>query len=327
MKQEFQNRIVQSWECVLSEKEDIAELFKELGLDDYQTIQIISRRVENFGLIVIVDAMDKKEMTSRVIIDVTSGIPSWQQFINVTYEGGGDANIKIILYGVDHDEDILSGRLFELSSLVRRNNECGVKTYLAGGVRSNNKDKKSLAICDINEEPGLSSVRNGLELPSKTEILKGEFWVGYYYPQLNDVEPGLYNYILRGWRPGYALSRGFSADNLWREDGFYMNLTHEPDSEIIDWIWTNKISSIKTAYPDSTINLDNQCDDYKAICVKILDIPMQEIFEMEPENRWEYAELLLEMEIEFCTMAEELIKEFYNNNIHSRNMQPDASIT
>ncbi len=306
-------------------KRGYAELFEELGLDNYQAIQIISRRVENFGLIVIVDAMDNKRKISRIIIDITSGIPSWQQFINVTYEEGGDADIRLILYGVDHDEDILAGRLFELESLVRRNNECGVKTYLAGGVRSNHEDKKSLAICDINEEPALSSVRNGLELPSKTELLKGEFWVGYYYPQLNDVKPGLYNYILREWRPGYALSRGLSADNLWREDGFYMNLTHEPDSEIIDWIWTNKISSLKTAYPDSTINLDNRCDDYKAICVKILDIPMKEIFEMEPDNKWEYAELLLEMEIEFCTLAEQLIEEYIDETSGKTPIHEDNS--
>lgn len=32
--------------------------------------------------------------------------------------------------------------------------------------------------------------------------------------------------------------------------------------------------------------------------------------EMEPSNKWEYAELLLDMEIEFCTMAEQLIKEY-----------------
>jgi len=310
MKQEFQNKAVKNWESMLSEKEDIAELFKELGLDDYQAIQVISRRVWNYGLIIIVDAIDRKQTISRIIIDVTSGIPSWQQFINVTYDEGGDADIKIILYGIDYEEGILAGRLFELGCLVRRNNECGVKTYKAGGIRSDDRGHTPLAICDIDEAPALSSMRSGLELPSKTEILKGEFWVGYYYPQLNDVEPGLYNYILRGWRPGFSLSRGFSARTLWHEDGFYMNLTHGPDSEIIDWIWTDRISSLKMAYPDSTIKLDNQHDDYRAICVKILDIPMQEIFEMEPSNKWEYAELLLDMEIEFCTMAEQLIKEY-----------------
>ena len=105
MNQEFKNYSVVSWDKVLSGKEDIVKLFKELELQDYKDIKIVSRNYSDDNrLIMLIEASNINNNISRIIIDVTSGIPTWQQFINVTYDDGQPTDVKIILYGKNYED-------------------------------------------------------------------------------------------------------------------------------------------------------------------------------------------------------------------------------
>ena len=65
MNQEFKNYLAVSWERVLSSKEDILKLFKELELENYKDIEIISRNYSDDNrLIMLVEANDAKDETS-----------------------------------------------------------------------------------------------------------------------------------------------------------------------------------------------------------------------------------------------------------------------
>lgn len=84
MNQEFKNYLVVSWDKVLSNREDILKLFEELDLQDLDDIQIISRNYSDDNrLIMLIEANDAKDETLKIIIDATSGIPTWQQFSRI----------------------------------------------------------------------------------------------------------------------------------------------------------------------------------------------------------------------------------------------------
>jgi hypothetical protein len=75
------------WERVLSNEEDVIELFKVLNVRHLNNIHIIARtHLHDNRLTVLIGASDAKGRPFSVIIDATSSIPTWGQFVNVTYD-------------------------------------------------------------------------------------------------------------------------------------------------------------------------------------------------------------------------------------------------
>lgn len=180
-------------------------------------------------------------MTSRVIIDATAGHPTWRQFINVTYESGKFADTKIILYGENYRDyrNPLAGGISELNYLARRNNKCGLRTYLAKGIELDNDNQKTFTNCEIVAKPEDVELVGELNHPSKEEVQKAEFWLGYY---CQHVDPGEISFdndddILGDWNPGYCVGQaGAQTGIVWNEEGLFLKLIAKPDSETIRWI-------------------------------------------------------------------------------------------
>jgi hypothetical protein len=324
MNQEFKNYIAVSWDKVLSNKEDILKLFEELDLQDLDDIQIISRTYSQDNRLIMLITANKTNSPRKIIIDATSGIPTWQQFINVTYDDGKSTDVKVILYGKDYEGfsfDLPAGGIFDLSNLVKRNNKCGVETYLVKGVAVDHNSQKALNTCFIEEEPADADIDKKLKLPQKIEIQKAEFWAGYYYPnwemqggELIDADDD----ITGDWNPGYSLYNGLSTKAVWNSDGFFIDLIGEPDSEAIKWIWTNRKSLFDNAYPDCSIDLKSEDNKPYAISVKVLDIPIEELIKMEPKNKWEYGEVVYGEEHKFSSIADNVIEDFDEENKASK---------
>ena len=319
MNQEFKNYLAVSWDGVLSGKEDILKLFEKLNLQDLEDIEIISRTYSQDNRLIMLITANKADSLRRIIIDATSGIPTWQQFINVTYDDGKSTDVKIILYGKDYDGhsfDLPAGGISDLSNLVRHNNKCCVKTFLVKGIEVGCNDQKVLKYCSVEEEPADADIDKKLKLPPKVEIQKAEFWAGYYYPNwvMQGGEPIDADDDISGdWNPGYSLYRGLSTKAVWNSDGFFIDLIGEPDSEAIKWIWANRKSLFDDAYPDCSFTLQIQ-KTYYAISVQVLNIPLKKLFEMKPHDKWEYGELVYGEEHKFVSVAEGAINDYDKTN-------------
>ena len=156
MNEKYIKDTTESWEHVLSNEQDIVKLLKDLGLQDFKKIETILRTYSHHdGLVMFISAKDKRNKTQQIIIDATSGIPTWKQFINVTYYDGKATDLKIILYGKDYNEhsvNLSMNGFNDLSNLVRSNNKRGMKTYLVKGIEVNCNEQKAFKYCHVNEE-------------------------------------------------------------------------------------------------------------------------------------------------------------------------------
>ncbi|OQA93946.1 MAG: hypothetical protein BWY27_00012 [Bacteroidetes bacterium ADurb.Bin234] len=320
MKQEYKNDLAVSWEKVLSNEEDILNFFKRLELDNYKDVKIISKNFSEDGrLIALIEAHNGND-TYKIIIDATSGIPTWEQFINVTYDDGNDSDVKIILYGKNYDDqsfNLPAGGLYDISNLVRRNNKYGVRTYLVKGIDYNSTGQKILNSCVVEENPEHVDVDANVNFPSKLDVQKAEFWIGYYLPHWC-AEPYEDDEDIEELEPGYSLSDGLSTKAFWNDEGLFIELRGELNSSIIEWIWANKKQLFQEVYPDCSIELKSLNDKPSAISIKIVDIPIGELIKMGSRNKWEYGELVYDEEHKFVEVAEKAIDDYREANIESK---------
>lgn len=267
----FQELLTVHWERVLSGEKDIIELFKILKIECLSNIQILSRTpLPNDRLSVMIGASDINGQSIRIIIDATSGVPTWEQFINVTYDQGKDTDLKIILYdkGYEYDDiDADTACLTEIANLVRRNNKCLVSTYLAGGITFDHNGQRILEVGSVWEYPNKEAIDDSWTLPSKRQVQESEFWVDYYYPhwkRQGALPIGINDDLISYWNPDHLLGSNIKTRVYWNDEGFLFNVTGESGSEEIQWIWANRKSHFEDEYPGCSISLK---EDGESACV------------------------------------------------------------
>lgn len=315
MNQKSKNYLTVSWEKVLHNNDEIIELLKGLGITGLKNIQTLSRTYSDDGRMIInVTADNADDKTFRVIVDSTPGIPTWQQFVNVTYDQGESTDIRIILYGEDHREygkGSTAGGIIEIGNLVRRNNQCAVITYLAKGIAFNSNGQKIIDGCFIEEGPNDVPVDPTQTFPSKRQVQEAEFWAGYYFPQreydYTDID--IDEDIINDWAPGYSLRYDLRTEASWNDGGFFIKLIEEKPSDAIHWIWNNRKSEFEAAYPDCAITLE-KIDEKHAISVRILDISMTDLIKMTPQEKWDYGENVFVQEHAFHDIANDIIVDY-----------------
>ena len=314
MNQEFKNYLAVSWDQVLSDEKEIINLLTKLNIPCIKNIVTVSREYTNDNrLIMLLEANNVNAKTFRFIIDATPGIPTWQQVINATYDHGNPSDIKIILYGEDYADfsfDLPAGGLYDISNLVIHINKCGGKTYLVKGIDYTATCQKILIPYVVEEKPEDVDIDANVMFLSKLDVQKAEFWTGYYLPQWCAEPDGSDDDIINDWEPGYSLSFDLSTKAFWNDEGFFIDLRGEAGSAAIKWIWANQKHLFHDAYPDCSIELRSADDEPYAISVKIVDIPIGELIQMGPRDKWEYGELVYSEEHKFVSVAEEAIDDY-----------------
>lgn len=314
MDREFQTYLTVSWERVLCDNDDIIELFEQLRIKDLKNIHTLSRTYSDDGRMIINIAADNRDGKAfRIIIDSTPGIPTWQQFINVTYDQGKSADIRIILYGEEYrnyQKDFAAGGIIEIGNLVTRNNKCGVTTYLVKGIELDSNGQKIIDKYRIDEGPNNVFINSTQAFPSKRKVQEAEFWTGYYFPQWW-IEPiRLDDDIINCWAPGYSVGDNFKTVASWNDDGFFTKLIEEQPSDAIHWIWNNKKTEFEAAYPGCDIVLEKIDEKRHAISVRILNVSMTDLIDLSPDEKWDYGRYVFDQEHNFQEVADGVVEDY-----------------
>jgi hypothetical protein len=228
------------WEKYLTKKE-VMKIFQACNIDVQEILEIKSRQIINnkeytAKVHVKTRSDDNRIDDNIVLISFRLGPPTWDQFIRTTYRSGSNAGIRIIIH---------EGNASYIGELVGNNNLCGLKTYLieAKGLIQRIFEGKAQQI-DYSYENGPIVNENPPEpLLSIRQVQESEFWTCYYLPawgESSDKPMGLY-----GNREEWAkLYRDLSLPVIWNDDGLHINLTGDPDSELIKMIWKNKLGEV-----------------------------------------------------------------------------------
>ena len=76
----------------------------------------------------------------------------------------------------------------------------------------------------------------------------------------------------------------------------------KPDADDMKWLKEN-VRLLEESYPGCLIKIES--GDELVISVRVLDIPMKDLIEMNPEKKWEYGEYLYEEEHNFVDVVGE----------------------
>ena len=318
MNKKHRDYLVRGWKKVICDDNEIAGLFKVLKIEHLKNIRVLSRNVtDGDGLILVISAEDTNGKLVRALIEAIAFMPTWRQFIHTTYILGESADIRIILYGQDdrryRKSGSVAGGVTEIGNLVRRNNRCGMNTYLARGIRFGKGGKKYLGDLHLEQGPDSVSLDKNEVFPSKRQVQEAEFWAGYYLPQqgpeyIDDI--GIEDDIISDWAPGYSLRKDLKTETSWNDRGLFVKLLEENPTEAIHWIWNNKRSEFEKAYPGCNIKLEKIDNERSAISIRILDISMSDLINMSSGYKWHYGKYVFGLEHNFHDVVEGIIDEY-----------------
>jgi len=88
------------------------------------------------------------------------------------------------------------------------------------------------------------------------------------------------------WAPRCpSLYKDLSLHVIWNDDGLHINLTRDPDSELIKLIWENNLDDFKKSYPDAKVKLMEKSGTPYGISTRILNLPMKNLIKMGPRKK------------------------------------------
>jgi hypothetical protein len=305
---------------------ELNKVLKSVGLKNHKMKKFSylenSSEDERYSLELVTQLEDSQSQCHDIVVDFQFG----SQFINVTYDVGCEYDKKIIIYENDFNKKFSydpPGAWDVIDDLVNINNKCGVKTYLveAKGLLQYmlQGEKKRISYhlvkgpCgnDINlPELVLHNGELPRQLPTKRQVQVSEFWLGYYFPNWGMGRSFDDHNVIEEWTPGYSLAHDLSTKAYWNDDGFFIDLVGEPDSERIKWIWANRQSVFSEAYSDCPVVLKSENNKPCAISVKISDVIMEELIKMKPEDKWYYGEMVYGQEHKFWEVAQKAIENY-----------------
>ena len=129
------------------------------------------------------------------------------------------------------------------------------------------------------------------------------FWEAYYSLYFDDTESVI----------GYSLGKDLRADTEWNDDGFFIKLTGDNVSDMIQWLWNNTKDEMENSILRSSLILERHNGNPTAICVKATDKTMANFFNMDDHQQLIFLESLVCQHHIFGCVAGDAIKKYYDS--------------
>ena len=298
----------ENWRQHFQKRENLKEMLRQLGIPGYEFCHILSIRLIGDKRCQTVLFVEETEGSAsrRIAVDVRTGQATWQQFIDITYDMQEPVDTRIILYDDGYnpfhrDEETDGGS--NLCNLVRRNNRCGVDTYIAKikcSTSDENVPKLEYMSDDIARDVEFDSNE---KLPSKEQIQVAEFWVEYYLPEtVNhyvDVDEDITRYA-----PTYYGSLDTTVE--WTDEGFILSMYDYDDPEKMEWVWSKRRFDIQRVYPACEIELVEEDGAPCKITIKAKNTSKRDCESLSKSEKYELGGWIIVEEQRLSQLADEL---------------------
>jgi len=307
----FRNGFGENWRSRFMEDENLKNILEALEIPKPDKYRVYSKRMigEDRCQVYLVGRMHKNDILKKIIIDVKSGIPTWEQFIDVTYNTPVDVEKRIIIYDDVHSkdaEDFPWGDELVLWNLVARNNRCGVDTYQVkahfepesnGGTSVqywNNQEARNVPLGILEK------------LPTKEDIQQAEFWHEYYRPYHRYDGASRPDLLWPEDEFGYGdqeiwwgISNGIDMRVEWVDTGIFVYLDLNRKYEDAEKIWTEKRLEIENEFSGYELDFIDKEHNLGRIHVKLDNIDVLDLGKLNPSRKVEIANLIEEGEDKF----------------------------
>ena len=286
-------------------KDEINHLLNLTGKSHLRFSQSVDITRIDGRLLFNIDIQDKMTRSlQRLHIDVISGAPTYEQVADCVYGSGADADQKMIIYERHFDFKYTYHFGYEhlVAELISLANANGISISLVGAetIKNGNMTYKL-----INDAFDTERKESG-PFPTRRQILEGEFWSSYYhlhwfYQGAGPVES--LDSALSTWEPWYSLG-GKRTKARWGDDGLFMCVEGKLDEDDMKFLQEH-VYLLQNEYMGCPINV--KVGDELVISVRVLDVPMKDLIEMTPKEKWGYGEYVYNEEFRFTNVLREAL--------------------
>jgi hypothetical protein len=290
--QGFKEILGDTWREYFSKEEAIKDLLKTVDMKDYVLKNIVTRYAIDDDQLAITSIL-KNTNTSRlekIIIDVKTGFPTWEQMMDVVYNMGSDCDTKVVIVdGANNPNDYANFMNigFGFSTILSDSN---VKIYILV-AQASGENGKPLEY-EVIYEPSTLSSWPYPDIPPKCKFEQAEFWtlyfcdiLGYEFPSSQDPEYWLdYQYCDH--------DGGFSFCPEWTDKGLFVHATAQCDRTIeeIGSLRKNRFGEIREHYKGSTVSIQKKKGVPYRISLKVSDTPFRDVILSTPDEKSDYAD-------------------------------------
>lgn len=288
----FKEIVGDTWREYFSKEEAIKDVLKTLDMKDYVFKNIITRYAIDDDRLAITSTLKNTDTSrlERIIIDVKTGFPTWEEMMDVVYNMGSDCDTKIVIVdGAKNPNDY--GNIMNIGfgfSKILSNSK--VKIYiLLAKASGENGEKLHYEIID---EPSTLSSLPYPDIPPKWKFEEAEFWTLYFCDILGYELPS-------SQYPEYWLDYqycdhdgGFEFCPEWTDKGLFIYATAQCTQTIeeIKSLWKNRFREIRDHYKGSMVSIDKKKGVPHRISLKISDTPFRDVMLSSPDEKVTYAD-------------------------------------
>ena len=241
-------------------------------------------------------------------VDISNGAPTLEQVADCVYGSGADADQRIIIYGEIFNIQChypLGNKYFvaDLVALARAN---GLPLSLVQLEDCTGLDNEGLYYHLIHSAFTPQRLKSAT-FPTRRQILEKEFWSAYYYMFCEAGTPAVKNLetiLFSRWETGYPIG-GLRTNTKWNDEGLFMYVEGRPDDDDMRFLKEN-VSLLQSKFLGCPINIET--GDKVVISVRLLDLPMKQLIEMNPEQKSFYGGYVYDQAYPFYSKVREVIE-------------------
>lgn len=301
--EEIQNVTKNNWLNQFKNPSEISRLLKYLKISpEFESVRSAIEMDNRLVMIITTRESDSKE-SCIIYMDIIDGAPTIQQFVDVVYDCGSKADLRIIICATEYDgSDDPPSNYYLCASLVEKINKSGVATYFVRAEESSACD--FLLEYEIVVHPKSNIYLAKEDMPTKRQVLEGEFWALYYDP-LWGMEPIYDAEVMIGeWLPRYNLHH-LDTEASWTDEGLFLGVSGHYFR--IRWLWDHKEDYFEEEYHVCPITFDEESEK---IIVKYIDLPMSKLIELTPAEKRDYANMVYGQEHVFSDIIGKAMSDF-----------------
>ena len=243
----FKECFSDGWRDYFQKEDVLLKVIEAAGLNNtHDFVEIDSRHPIDDHRMAITILLKKKNNSTldKLIIDIISSHPRFEQFINVLYELGADCDYRIIIYDENGNcQDVDSPCLSSFSrmpTLIEYLDGYAFICAMGIDIEISESNTMSLEFTDIESN---SDGQDRHEVPDREDLERLFFWEQYFYPAYTGIACSYYYSSCLDHFNYFGDYISFSAD--WTDKG--MIIECGIDSEDFIWLFTEMREEIEDA--------------------------------------------------------------------------------
>ena len=300
-----------NWRSGFQALSNLKRLLSTLGMEHLERLKVRSTTMigEDRIQLLLTGRRDETGRLVKILVDAKSGVPTWEQYLDATYNQPVDLDSRILVYDNDRESapDVCAwGDELTTWNLVARNNRFGMDTYqVYAHVEKREKGRPQLTYFNNEAARSERSPWTGEEFPKREDLELLEFWMEYFeqpyrterYPhRYLQPEDAVQEAFMGVWG---EIDVGIDFQFEWNETGAYLHVIFDGTVPEAMNFWRTRKKKLSTAIharqPGCEVKAAKGQNNEMVLRIKLLDVNHLDLGGLTPQRKCEIGALMNEV--------------------------------